>query len=413
MDQHSDNSTQSSEPQPPANEQPSLTEPATLTTRSPALRKRLVQIGWGLVAVVIILAAVWGIFFPKFFNHPTKISVQPTQVLTTLHIASNVTFGTVTVNGVLQSGPPPLNLSMQTQPPYTVIINAPPFRQAYCLVGGPRDATRPPDTGGGCTEGFGVSQPGENQGPSLFLDVTFTLNDLPQDQQNAITALLPQVATVSQKTSVPAQSYIATSIAAAGDIKTQRASGTLQATATFAPSAQFNQPDPFHYCQNLLCYNSTPIEVASNGGNSWAVDVPMALSWRFTNAAGAVVGKVSLPFTDLVRIYLAYDQTQGWHVVSPNGAGSIADLIQQLYCTTGVEMLQVETARFLTSEGWAATPLTSKGVEGCLLDLQQNNLEKGHFLWRFGVIMAADDTAHATLPALPVAPPEELAAVSG
>lgn len=411
MDQHSDDSAQPPEPQ-PANEQPPLTEPATLTTRSPAPRKRLVQIGWALLAGLVVLAALWGIFFRKAPT-PPKVNVQPTQVLTTLHISSNVTFGTVTVNGILQSGPPPLQLSMQTQPPYTVIINAPPFRQAYCQVGGPRDATRPPDTGGGCSEGFGVSQPGENQGPSFFLYVTFTLNDLPQDQQAAVTALIPQAATVSQKTSVPAQSYIATSIAAAGDIKTQRASGTLQATATFAPSTLFNQPDPFHYCQNFICYNSSPVEVASNGSNSWLVNVPVALSWRFTNAAGAVVGEVSLPFADLLTLNLAYDQTQGWHLVDSSGADSIAGQVQRLYCGTGVEMLQVETARFLTGEGWAATPLTSKGVEGCLLDLQQNNLEKGHFLWRFGVIMAADDTAHTTLPALPVAPSDELAAVSG
>jgi hypothetical protein len=40
-------------------------------------------------------------------------------------------------------------------------------------------------------------------------------------------------------------------------------------------------------------------------------------------------------------------------------------------------------------------------------------VDQGHFIWRFGVLLAADASAHSTLPALPVALPADLAAVGG
>ncbi len=410
MDQP-DDALQPPEKESTSGHQPPI-EPATTLNRSPAPRQHLKQLGWALLAGLIILAALWGIFFRKAPTSP-RVSAQPTPAFPVLNITSNVGFGTVTVNGVQQSGPPPLHLTMQTLPPYTITINAPPFRTGYCVAGGTSDATPPPDVGGNCGQGYGYDPSGKNKQTTLFVAITFTLEDLPQDQQSAIAAMIPQLATVSQKTSVPAQSYIATSITPAGVISTQRASGTLQATATFAPSMLFNQPPII--CKNFICSDpfGGPTD-ATPGSNSWAVGVPVALSWRFTDAAGKVVGQVSLPYADLITIFLAYDQAQGWHIVAaPPGTEGVADQVQPLDCSTGVTMLQLQTARLLSGEGWEAKPLTSKGVEGCLLDLQQNSLEEGHFLWRFGVIMAADDKAHTTLPSLPVAPQDEIAAVSG
>lgn len=410
MDQHTDDSARQPGEQ-STNERLPLTEPEIVRSRPPAQRKRLTQLGWALLAGLIVLAALWGIFFRKAPTSP-KVNAQPTPAFPTLNISSNVGFGTVTVNGVQQSGPPPLHLTMQTLPPYTVTINAPPFRTGYCVAGGIANASPPSDAGGQCSQGYLYDPSGKNKQTTLIVNITFTLDDLPPDQQSAITAMIPQLATISQKTSVPAQSYLATNVTPAGEVKTQRASGTLQATATFAPSKLFSQPT--YSCQDYLCFDTLgPGLLSLPNGDSWQVAVPVALSWRFTNAAGKVVGAVSLPYADLIAMFLAYDQAQGWHTVVPSGAESIADQVQPLDCSTGITMLQLQTARLLSGEGWEAEQLTSKGVEGCLLDLQQNNLEEGHFLWRFGVIMAADDKAHATLPTLPVAPQDEIAVVSG
>jgi hypothetical protein len=55
--------------------------------------------------------------------------------------------------------------------------------------------------------------------------------------------------------------------------------------------------------------------------------------------------------------------------------------------------------------------LYDRGAEGCELVLKEQSVEQGRFLWRFGVVLAADAQAHATYPELPVAPPEEIAAI--
>ena len=125
------------------------------------------------------------------------------------------------------------------------------------------------------------------------------------------------------------------------------------------------------------------------------------------------MGEVSLPYADLLTLYLAYDQAQGWHAVMPDGTDSIAEQVQRLNCGAGGTMLTLQIARLLSGEDWNVLPLVQRGVEGCLLDLQQHSEELGHFLWRFGVIMAADDKAHTTLPSLPVATADEIAAVTG
>jgi hypothetical protein len=409
MDELPEDSAQLPEEQPASERLPRM-ESATISSHALSSRMHLKQLGWALLAWAIVLAAIWGVFLRKA-PAPPVLHTQPPPALPTLDITSNVGFGTVTVNGVLQNAPPPLHLMMQIPPPYTVVINAPPFRPVSCQIGGTSGPPVPAGSGGDCSEAYRPAQPGGTEQTALFLDVAFTLDDLPPDQQSQVTALLPQAATASQNITVPAQSYIATNITPAGEIKTQRPAGALQATATYAPSTLFNQPG--YSCKNFICYNIIGLAASSPGGNLWEISVPVALSWRFTNAAGAVVSSVSLPYAELLTLYLTYDQTQGWHAVMPTGATTVADQTQQLACADGVTMLQLQVVRLLSGEGWNATPLTSKGLEGCLLDLQQNTAEEGHFLWRFGVILAADDKAHTTIPSLPVAPPEEVAAISG
>jgi hypothetical protein len=58
------------------------------------------------------------------------------------------------------------------------------------------------------------------------------------------------------------------------------------------------------------------------------------------------------------------------------------------------------------------SPLHDNGLEGCELALQTaQGANAGHFVWRFGVLLAADRPAHTLLPSLPLAPASELAAV--
>jgi hypothetical protein len=143
--------------------------------------------------------------------------------------------------------------------------------------------------------------------------------------------------------------------------------------------------------------------------------VAVALSWRFTKATGETVSETTYAYAQLITLYLAYDQTQGWHETSVAGTPSERDQLAGLNCATGASLLQLQVSRTIIGNGddWESIALVDHGVEGCILLLLQNRTIVGHFLWRFGVIMAADAQAHTTLPTLPVAPQDEIAVVSG
>lgn len=57
--------------------------------------------------------------------------------------------------------------------------------------------------------------------------------------------------------------------------------------------------------------------------------------------------------------------------------------------------------------------LNDQGARGCEIMLAVNNAYQGTFLWRFGVLLAADTQAHTTDAHLPTAPPDEIAALAG
>ncbi len=389
-----------------------LTEVESVINRPPSQRKRLAQLGLAFMAGAVTLAVFWGVFFPKAPTPPKPFTyAQLPDALPTLVITSNVGYGTVTINGVLQHGTLPLTVTMRTQPPYTIILNAPPFRPGYCQIGGTSRASLPPGVGGSCNEGGTLIGGGKGAQPVVIVSINFSPADLPPEQQSQVAALFPQAATFAKDVPIPAQSYIATSVTPAGVIGFQRTAEALQGTATFAPRPPFNQPA--YACQNFICVDAVEGDFSPLPGKVWKIYVPMALTWHFVRTSGEVVSDVTLPFADLVTLFLAYDQVQGWHVVSVNGPDSIDDQLAGLACVTGATMLQLQVTRLLTGEGWDVSMLVDRGAEGCALELLQNKNNMGRVLWRFGVLMAADALAHATLSSLPVAPPAEIAAVSG
>jgi hypothetical protein len=408
MDQHPDDSGQPPE-EDAADERLPLIELETVLNRPPSLRKRLIEIGLALLAGAVMLAAFWGVFFPKQPAAP-KAGVEPSQGPTTLVITSNVGYGTVAINGVPQHGSLPLVLDMSDPPPYSVKVTAPPFRPGLCTIGA--KANYPLGAGGNCSEGsgYGYLNNGEKK-PGIFLGVVFTAADLPLDLQSQVANLFPQVATFDQHVSIPAQSYVATSATPTGEVGIQRTAQALHGTATFAPSTLFNQP--LYICQDFLCFDSSGQYFYPPGGKYWEIEVPVALNWRFTSATGEVVSDVSLPFAQLLTLFLVYSQAQGWQMLSMNGLTSINNQLAGVNCFTGATVMQLQAARQLNSEGWDASILVNHGVQGCLLELLQNRAGMGQFLWRFGVLLAADAQAHTLLPSLPIAPPDEIAAVSG
>ncbi len=376
-----------------------LVELDTLLNQPPSRRKRLIQLGLGLAALVVVFATFWGVIRPKA---PLAAAphAQPTEAPPTLLITSNVNYGTITINGQKLRGAPPLEVKMHTPPPYQITLDAPPFQPFTCTFPGC-------SASGSIIDANGVAV----RTASLTLYPTA----LPANQQSQVSALVSQAISVQQPMTVPAGAFIASQLALDGEISSQQAAEPLQATALLVSTAP---PVPyFGSCFGVICVDSSVgLETGPSGGGSghfWQVGSFLALRWRFTTAAGEVVSEVTYPIIQHIPITLAYDTATGWRLAPQSAEQYMAGQLASMSCVTGAGMLQVEQARYLSGTGWDVQTLHQQGTAGCEYQLMQNNANQGQFVWRFGVLLAADATAHSTLPTLPIASPDDIAAVGG
>ncbi len=381
----------------------------------PSPRKRAVQIG--LVALVFVVAAVL-IGGPLVNgNAPGAASVtrQPTVSPQTALLLANINFGTVTINGHRQRGTLPMFFKMHSPAEgnsvYQIVVDAPPFDQVTCTVSfiqGAANAAGSSDCqidNGGFPE---ITANGVSATPDFVVSLNFTADSLPDDQQSRIDTLLLQSIAFQHTMAVPAGSYVATGYHPAGNsITSQRATRPLQATAFLNSSTDLHLlPFP---CTGLVC-SAGPILPNSTTDKVWAIEVPVALRWLFTAADGRVLGDVSFPVANLAPAMLTYDANAGWSLAPGSESESFASIgmLGGLDCSTGGELLQ----QMVQFNGISFSNEGDQEVTGCKITLQDiGGSERGTFLWRFGVLMAADKAAHDALPNLPIAPQAEIDAV--
>lgn len=382
-------------------EQLPLIELDTLANQPPSQRKRLVQIGLALAALVVVFVTFWGVVRPK--APPVSVPhILPTEPPPTLLITSNVNYGTITINGQKQRGTPPLEVMMRTQPPYQITLDAPPFQSFTCTFPG------------GCGIS-GISLNTNNTHPVQSANLAFSAASLSSGQQSRVNALISHAISVQQEIAVPAGASVVTQLAQDGTINSKQAMEPLQATALLVPTASPNQNG--FSCTGVICVDGfggqTFSPSSASSGHLWQISSFAVLRWRFTTAAGAVVGEVTYPVTEEIPITLAYDAATGWQIAPQSSGQFLAEQLANAVSETGAEMLLAQQARYLSGEGWNVSILHQQGIAGCELSLEQNNVDQGHFVWRFGVLLAADALAHSTLPTLPIASPDDLAAVGG
>jgi hypothetical protein len=253
----------------------------------------------------------------------------------------------------------------------------------------------------------------------MLITINVTADDLPPDQWDQVTSLLTQTLTSQQETTVPQGQYVATSASPDGSVTSQRASEPLQARAFIAPgipSLQLASACSEPICPAVLSPYTPSFSLPASP--LWAVEVPMGLRWRFTSASGQVVGEVSFLAERFLAVFLSYDQKVGWQVLQQEvvpGYDTLQNQFSAVFCSAGFQLLSSlqQSNSFLEIEH-------DHGIAGCEVSLQQittaqpiTTLDLGHFVWRFGALLAADDKAHALLPSLPIASPEEIAAVGG
>lgn len=389
-----------------------LIELETLLSRPPSRRKRLAQIGFVLVAVVV-LAAFWRSIAPDK-PVPAAPALAPTPAASPpmLLILSNINYGSATVNGKKQPGQLPMLVPLRGDT-YNITLNAQPFLPKSCRIrlsqpGSPDNnpclvhPTPPNDF---------VTYNDIAVAPAFVLEISLTLNDLPPAQQHALTAMLAQALTYRQDLTVPAGSFIAASVLPSGQITSQRVAAPVRASATVAPFTPQRQ-DVGLPCAGFICTGGFETQSASTGAylsNFWNILVSVALRWRFSDPSGMVKNDVQFQSGNTLSLALSYHPAQGWSIYPASPAVDTSNnQVTDTFCSTGESIL----GQFVQT-GSSITIGTShdQGAQGCEMVLDVNAIDQGLYLWRFGVLLAADKQARAAHPELPVAPPDEIAAV--
>jgi hypothetical protein len=169
-------------------------------------------------------------------------------------------------------------------------------------------------------------------------------------------------------------------------------------------------------CPSLLCEGDTMDPAQPIQYPAWNVNVPVAQDWRFTTGAGRVVAATILPTTIPTTFELAY--TGGhWQVAdgTPNSPGldpslALDTCAQTTYLLTEVIGFNAQGASIQFGGGNA---VPTNPMDGCAIDATpQDGGVTAHYIYRFGVLLAADAAAHRLTPHLPIAPSAEVIAVS-
>ncbi|HLV99059.1 MAG TPA: hypothetical protein VKT82_10330 [Ktedonobacterales bacterium] len=394
-----------------------LVELETILNRPPSRRKRLAaRVGLVLAAAAAVLVLLRGSILPPWPTAP------PSPDPNTLLVLSNVNYGTVSINGKKQPWPLPLLMPMRGKTSAAdITLSAPPFHAISCHVhldavalsitvsAADRNCSALP-----VSSVVPLARSGVVHTPIFRLFLFLTPGDLPAGQQDQVTALLTQALTTRQEVTVPAFSYFATGFHAP-TITSQHASAPLRATASLALAISAEHLAASS-CVRFICAQPIePVTVVPASGQQWSVRVGVTLRWSFSDPSGAVVSDVpywgdasSDPVENTMSLFLTRTAAGDWTISQNAPVAHVSFQVQATFCSVGVIILQ----QTLTSDASASiVTRNDRGVQGCELQAFVNGTSQGTFLWRFGVLLAADAKAHATYPPLPVAPPEEIAAV--
>jgi hypothetical protein len=366
-----------------------------------------------LVAGAGLLRSAWPLLVPRT---PPSI-VAPTPAPVPVAVTSDVTFGTLSLNGHRLHVPPPQTITLR-QGVNILTLSAPPFPTRSCAILGPV-----PDAGSGPSfkdaPTCGVSTSSDDTGASSYtISLTLSGDDLsPALRADARAAIAQALAARPPWTeTVPTGEYIVSGTDRLGIPTATPAPAPLTASLALVLVTTPGTGPSTGACPSLLCEGDTMDPAQPIPYPAWNVDVPVALDWRFTTGAGRVVAMPILPATNSILIELAY--TGGhWQVVvgTPDAPGldpslALDPCTQATYLLTEVIGFNAQGASIQFGGGNA---VPTNPMDGCDIDATpQDGGVTAHYIYRFGVLLAADAAAHRLTPHLPIAPSAEVIAVS-
>lgn len=387
---------------------------ARLSSRAQLLRAGL------LVALVLTVAI--GLVWRSGGGFGVGVTIGPHNSTTTrsstVLVASNVSYGAVTVNGQKQRGPLPVVINLQSGK-NTVRFDATPFAPVSCVVVWPQAITSA-DTPQCALATLSPSRNVSVRGKTMLVggEITFSLGGSslsPTECAAALDAIVTSLSSLALTTIVPTGQHIATGDSSQEQVPFDR-SAPDGLYARLTPQVESYAGGA---CNRLIPGAAQPSAQNATALTSfWNVFVPITEDLFFVGQEGANL-KPSTSTVGVIQVNLAVPSSGifGWRVavVSP----TLDRQIEENLCVSGSQVLAaVYHLTYPNGNGYNfnshASSQAAQGIEGCLLDLDvaADNWEaKATYLWRFGVLMATDKDSHNLLPMLPIASPAELASV--
>ncbi|HZU66881.1 MAG TPA: hypothetical protein VFA09_06350 [Ktedonobacteraceae bacterium] len=388
-----------------------------------------------LVALVIVagfLAARtlgFGAFAPSHTSTGTPI---PGSNL--FYIQASPPWGRVSVDGqVLKQVPDsgtgkPLQLSQGT---HLVEWSAPPFLMQRCTVIVPSQAVADSCTGGGTN----TVQPEPGAWTITFSE---SLDTLPNVQRSMLVQATQSLLNSFQATTIvqPGERFV--NLQASQHI--DMASQPLEATESFQLDTN---PNSSSLCASfvlgmsceansdchLLCDPIYDVPISQAGIKGWDVYVVMRTSWTYTTMNGQLIARSQPDGSDsggteyLLLLFITWDGAN-WHVTSKPGTDGQSVYIAPLnpvdppcvvaqYKTQGDRMFSVvNPGNTAQTVNWHFVT-GSNPAQGCLavatlpstnpVTPTSSRLAGAYCLYRFGVLLAANNLAHRYWPQLPMA----------
>jgi len=408
------NDDDSSEPQPPASK------------RRRGLRAAIVT-SIVLLAVVIVVATNSTAHSSLYtvFGFPTPVpSPTPLPGGDILYLEHGAPWGVVTLDGKksefahlgttiswikIPRGRHTIAVTQAPFPPLRCVISYPAATNDSCPLFSPLDNQGQPLGAQG--HGIEIGSDPNFAGGVRFIDLGARFSMLPQDAQDAlVVAVGAELAPPSIPVTLqPGDHYLR------DDGTVAVAHTTLQ--ATFIPTLL--SPANSIASDSQSCVSFCDISgVGLGGGGTWDIMVSMLGSWRITTADGQVIAQhapmfVSDPlYQDMApstQAVMGILWTGKWQVSTRNRYGyDFSSVCQMAQNMVG---LYINNSQ-LSILGMNAQPGRTP-EQGCALSIPLNDTNTSnppYILYRFGVLLAANDAAHRAFPSLPVASPAERAA---
>jgi hypothetical protein len=396
----------------PADAPPAI-ELETVPTRPTTPRGRLARIG---LAVLICVVAGGVLLREIGLAQPEGTPVGPGPAGPAV-LLSNVSYGAVTLNGQHLPGSPPLTLPLRNGW-NQITFAARPFASRSCRLQWGAEGW----INGDCPAiGQGVANNVVINGlvvrPATLIVIRLTGGDLPPSLYRAARAVMAsQLATMSGFVrAVPVGEPIAVGGHWPDSISTRPAGQGARAVMSFGLYPDGSGEPRSIQCDFALCAGGLFYTTASASLDAaWNVAPDAYYVWRFADSGGNFDTSLPYPVSPTVTVPLTYDAALGWQPLAGRVDGGFPPpmeiLLDGTFCDAGVYALNALTQTL----GDTATVVGNSGMDGCVIALRTQKLQpQGRFIWRWGVLLAADVEAHATLPDLPVASGSEIAALGG